>query len=111
MLLNKSYIKNYNELKNEQKMFDKILALLQTINLEELKEFTVQKETEKCRFQKLLWKSVKYPIKMLHHFATLPFFDYINTLSTLDQALFEYTVFIPSFFASFFMCSDNLWLT
>jgi hypothetical protein len=94
-------------------MFDKLLILLENINLEELKEFTVQKETliddinkilqwlayekkkrnielvhrigkrktkiqkwteqlseykkrqEKCRFQKLLWKSVKYPIKIL----------------------------------------------
>ena len=32
-------------LKNEGKMFDKILVLLETINLEELKQFTVEKET------------------------------------------------------------------
>jgi len=32
-------------LKNEGKMLDKILILLETINLEELKEFTVEKET------------------------------------------------------------------
>jgi transposase len=32
-------------LKNKGKMFDKILVLLETINLEELKQFTVQKET------------------------------------------------------------------
>lgn len=32
-------------LKNEAKMFDKILVLLETINLEELEQFTVQKET------------------------------------------------------------------
>ncbi|CUU46557.1 transposase [Clostridium beijerinckii] len=32
-------------LKNEEKMFDKILVLLENINLGELKKFTVQKET------------------------------------------------------------------
>ena len=32
-------------LKNEGKMFDKILVLFETINLEELKQFTVEKET------------------------------------------------------------------
>lgn len=32
-------------LKNEGKMFEKILALLETINIEELQKFTVQKET------------------------------------------------------------------
>ena len=32
-------------LKNEEKMFNKLLVLLENINLEELKEFTLQKET------------------------------------------------------------------
>ena len=32
-------------LKNEEKMFEKILALVETINLKELNKFSVQKET------------------------------------------------------------------
>ncbi|MVX67477.1 IS5/IS1182 family transposase, partial [Clostridium chromiireducens] len=41
-------------LKNEGKMFQKILALFETINLEELKDFTVQNETLTDDINKIL---------------------------------------------------------
>lgn len=41
-------------LKNEGKMFNKILSLFETINLEELKEFTVQNETLLSDIDKVL---------------------------------------------------------
>ncbi|WP_238907699.1 transposase, partial [Clostridium sp. YIM B02506] len=41
-------------LKNEEKMFNKILSLFETINLEELKEFTVQNETLLSDIDKVL---------------------------------------------------------
>ncbi|WP_160678416.1 IS1182 family transposase [Clostridium sp. C8-1-8] len=40
--------------KNEEKMFDKILTLVKNINLEELKEFSIEKETLIANIDKIL---------------------------------------------------------
>ncbi|OOP75170.1 hypothetical protein CBEIBR21_03095 [Clostridium beijerinckii] len=57
-------------LKNEEKMFDKILVLLENINIEELKKITVQKETliddiDKI-FQWLEYEKKKRNIEFVH---------------------------------------------
>lgn len=57
-------------LKNEGKMFQKILALLETINLEELKDFTIQNETLTDDIDKILqwlaYEKKKRNIEFVH---------------------------------------------
>ncbi|MFW2488842.1 transposase [Clostridium chromiireducens] len=76
-------------MKNEVKMFDKIRALFETINLEELKEFTVKNETliEDINklFQWLLSEKEKRNIEFVHGIGKRK-----TTIQKWIEQLFEY---------------------